>query len=62
MIKHCCDICGTVIEKPNPLDCYANTNLMFKIGADTMHLELCNECLKSVEALLRLRKGFADAD
>ena len=62
MIRHCCDVCGKTIEKPILMSGYSNANLVYAGSAKTTYLELCDECLKSVEALLKLRKGLVDAD
>lgn len=62
MIKHSCDICGKQIDRVDLLPGYSQTNIMYRKNGETTYLELCDECLKSVEALLKLRKGLADAD
>ena len=62
MIKHSCDICGKQIDQTDLLPGYSETNIMYRKNGETTFLELCNECMNSVEALLKLRKGFADAN
>ena len=62
MIKHSCDICGKLINRVDLLPGYAQTNIMYRKNGETTFLELCDECMKSVEALLKLRKGFGNAD
>ena len=49
MVKHCCDTCGKTINKPKLLDGHSDTNLMFRSGAYTIFMELCDDCLRELE-------------